>query len=1162
MKFKMCKLTIFTGHDYKRKGLMQELQRIRSALAGGNNDLFKSLIAKHPKWISSPITEDGNYLLHDAIRNGNTQIVDFLLQKGASVECKSIDGFRPIHIAAYRGHIKIIKLLLVYDANVNSRTGAGQDACFLAVEQGFLETFSFLRARSAHVLTKNWIKEDNVIYLAIQKGDISSFVKILPLLIYQNQLSDMTLFQIFNKIVETGFIDMLDCLIQRANIFESLIKLDIQRLNANLSVKAYLKLLLHMLSIPKCSDMRVYPLDLISECIQEHFPAQFAILRLLIIHPELDDQARIVMTQLINKSDEANFLAEWFRRYSSDTRKDLQRVMASFKAVGLDKPQAFLNLIKEDDIHSINILLQDHNMLAFIQNNKNQQALLFLAAKFNAFNCFSYFVETHFFWPLQFCFDKNGDTIIHAAIRTGNDTILRFLLKNGYINLELQNKNGDSLLQLAARVAEPVCIKLLLQEGANSEILDSNQNTIWDLITNINPDLSRLLKKWYSRIPSYFAPQRPKIDTLVFQGGGVKGIAYYNALLTLINKKAVNFQDINIVAGTSAGAITAMLLAIGYSVEELGDILTKLDFYNLLDFELREEFFELKKSLFSNQELELEKYLGKSLYKFSRKIKELWDTGRLSSSEVRLLFATLIKNYLHDLVSNGIDGTKILNWPVISIIAKLILSTGLEKIIDWLFKILFSIKGVTENEYPGMLNEAKILFEKLKPLLESLVQNQGIFSGENLRNQFNKWIDNKKLDSNLTFLDLHQKTIEDPMFKDLYVAAYSIQKQSIQVFSHQTTPDVIIADAVRCSMSIHGFFYPHYYYAKKDNDRQRIDEMGQFFDGGSLSNYILDYFDKIKFLPEQSSIYQVNIEDKRTNPHVIGLRLVDQKLFELYEGKSSIFEANPVKNEASRIGLAEFLASILFSLSSFTKQESTFLLNLDEQARTIFINTGDISAIDFELGEKEQTTLLNSGTIGANLFVNRHRQWLQEHAGYDALISNYNLQREKRLIFFMALLKQSTKEYFKELLFNYKQSLSVIRDIQGNTLLHLAVIDGDVEAIEKLLFIVKTVNLYNSLGLTVPDMMKQCKTPEKHEKIRNFFIAKGVILEEQHFADRYDKTKKENHSHLSSSTFMDKEPKEKLSKFQKNGLCLFDSEKQSVEVEGANDRIDRPLSKL
>ena len=68
---------------------------------------------------------------------------------------------------------------------------------------------------------------------------------------------------------------------------------------------------------------------------------------------------------------------------------------------------------------------------------------------------------------------------------------------------------------------------------------------------------------------------------LVFEGGGVKGIAYVGAM-EVMEQKAV-LKQIARVGGTSAGAINAVMFALGYSNAETLRILKKLDFNNFLD---------------------------------------------------------------------------------------------------------------------------------------------------------------------------------------------------------------------------------------------------------------------------------------------------------------------------------------------------------------------------------------------------------------------------------------------------------------------------------------------------------------------------------------------------------------------------------------------------
>lgn len=68
---------------------------------------------------------------------------------------------------------------------------------------------------------------------------------------------------------------------------------------------------------------------------------------------------------------------------------------------------------------------------------------------------------------------------------------------------------------------------------------------------------------------------------LVFEGGGVKGVAYVGALAALEERGVLD--GVVRTAGTSAGAITATLVALGYTGEELREVLWSLDFRELAD---------------------------------------------------------------------------------------------------------------------------------------------------------------------------------------------------------------------------------------------------------------------------------------------------------------------------------------------------------------------------------------------------------------------------------------------------------------------------------------------------------------------------------------------------------------------------------------------------
>lgn len=68
---------------------------------------------------------------------------------------------------------------------------------------------------------------------------------------------------------------------------------------------------------------------------------------------------------------------------------------------------------------------------------------------------------------------------------------------------------------------------------------------------------------------------------LVFEGGGVKGIAYVGAMQVLSQRGLLD--NIVRVGGTSAGAINALIFALGHDIQAQRDILNSIDFRKFMD---------------------------------------------------------------------------------------------------------------------------------------------------------------------------------------------------------------------------------------------------------------------------------------------------------------------------------------------------------------------------------------------------------------------------------------------------------------------------------------------------------------------------------------------------------------------------------------------------
>lgn len=72
-----------------------------------------------------------------------------------------------------------------------------------------------------------------------------------------------------------------------------------------------------------------------------------------------------------------------------------------------------------------------------------------------------------------------------------------------------------------------------------------------------------------------------QIKNLVFEGAGIRGIAYCGAIKKLEEKGVL--QYVSRVGGTSAGAITALALSLGYNADELAELINSTSFKKFND---------------------------------------------------------------------------------------------------------------------------------------------------------------------------------------------------------------------------------------------------------------------------------------------------------------------------------------------------------------------------------------------------------------------------------------------------------------------------------------------------------------------------------------------------------------------------------------------------
>ena len=94
----------------------------------------------------------------------------------------------------------------------------------------------------------------------------------------------------------------------------------------------------------------------------------------------------------------------------------------------------------------------------------------------------------------------------------------------------------------------------------------------------------------------------------------------FSAALKNAQNKLFNHDNIISIGGTSAGAMTATLLALNYSLQEMEDILKQLDLKNIFldDENFKNEFLDIKENFHSNLLLNTFR-VGKFLKQISEK---------------------------------------------------------------------------------------------------------------------------------------------------------------------------------------------------------------------------------------------------------------------------------------------------------------------------------------------------------------------------------------------------------------------------------------------------------------------------------------------------------------------------------------------------------------
>lgn len=114
------------------------------AARGGNSLRVSTLLDQNPSLLEERGL-DGSTALSLAAKYGMTEVVEFLLSKGANVSSKDEMGRTPLILAVEFGHAEIAGVLIAKGADVNAKSDSGQTPLTIAESRSENQTVAILR---------------------------------------------------------------------------------------------------------------------------------------------------------------------------------------------------------------------------------------------------------------------------------------------------------------------------------------------------------------------------------------------------------------------------------------------------------------------------------------------------------------------------------------------------------------------------------------------------------------------------------------------------------------------------------------------------------------------------------------------------------------------------------------------------------------------------------------------------------------------------------------------------------------------------------------------------------------------------------------------------------------------------------------------------------
>ncbi len=276
--------------------------------------------------------------------------------------------------------------------------------------------------------------------------------------------------------------------------------------------------------------------------------------------------------------------------------------------------------------------------------------------------------------------------------------------------------------------------------------------------------------------------------------------------------------------------------------------------------------------------------------------------------------------------------------------------------------MLISI-GYTANEIDSMMTDLPI--QKFNDGKGGLVGKYkrfknyfGIYKGGTFEKWLQQLIKYKTGNPLLTFEQLHQLRLTNPLYKDFFCTGTNLSKQQLEIFSYTHTPQMPIALAVRISGGVPLYFEP----VALDNNLKKIKRsdtlsfVNYYVDGGMLCNYPISMFDTC----DNSNINPLLCDKLKFNAQTIGIKLERPQQIDSINN-------NSIKIPSYQINkYTDYLSAFANLLMETLSRKYPGLEN--ERGRTIYVSQGNISSRVKKTKQQDKLLLYSNGVTAANYF--------------------------------------------------------------------------------------------------------------------------------------------------------------------------------------------------